>query len=153
MAKGNIIDYGCGSGLYSARFQNHRKVVQADIIDRRAREAKHLPFFKLDINKDTLVEGEFGNVIAFDVIEHLDDDLSFLNNLKAKMTKGSRIFISVPADDNSILEKVYLAPIHYTDKTHRREYSLEKLKNLARKAKLKVVFSSPQYNESIVQVA
>lgn len=44
-------------------------------------------------------------------------------------TEG-RIFISVPNEDHTKLETMSFAHVHFTDKTHIREYSAKLLRNL-----------------------
>lgn len=45
----------------------------------------------------TVPNGTLPSVALFDVLEHIDNDLDFLIDLRARMASGSRLYISVPA--------------------------------------------------------
>ncbi len=150
--KGPTTDIGCGNGLYG--FWLHCQdfdVLQVDILDRRAAQARVIPFKLMDVE-----ENEFGdadsltNILAFDVIEHLDRDVVFIEKTYRYLNKEGRIFISVPNKDNSALSSMELAHIHFTDKTHRREYSPEDITNLLKSNGFKNIVVVPQYNSSVV---
>lgn len=46
------------------------------------------------------VKGEYSIVIASEVLEHHEDDIGFLNKLKARIKKGGYLLITVPAHMN-----------------------------------------------------
>lgn len=60
--------------------------------------------------------------------------------------------MSVPNEDNSLLEKINLAHIHFTDKTHRREYSQEHLKNILGETGFSAQKLDPHINRSITNI-
>jgi len=66
--------------------------------------------------------------------------------------RGGRIFISVPNEDNSMLEPLNLSHVHFTDKTHRREYSQEKFKCLLDSTGFNVLALLPHFNTAIAGV-
>jgi 2-polyprenyl-3-methyl-5-hydroxy-6-metoxy-1,4-benzoquinol methylase len=144
---GAVLDVGCGNGLYAVPLaeQGH-DVLQVDLVDRRSQYALHLPFQQGDAER--LVElklGTFQNVLAFDVIEHLDDDASFLRTVR-DLCSG-RLLLSVPNSDDSCLLRVGVTHMHRIDRTHRREYSPESLKSLLAECGWRVKFLGPQLNE------
>lgn len=126
-----VLDIGCGNGLYSKFLEEKGyKVLLADVADRRDQRAKNLPFRLMDAEKPDSMDGGFDNIIAFDIVEHLDDDGAFIERCYGMLNAGGRMFVSVPNEDNSVLDKVHLAHVHFTDKTHKREYSEEQLRRL-----------------------
>lgn len=148
---GKILDIGCGNGLYALDCKPElNEITQLDIIDRRSDVVNSFEFIKADIESYTLEPSSIDTIIAFDIIEHLNDDFAFIQKAYIQLKKGGRILISVPNEDNSLLEKLNLAHIHFTDKTHRREYSQLKLKSLLENCGFKVVSISPNLNNAVL---
>lgn len=148
---GTLLDIGCGNGLYGLHCADKKsfEVTQLDICDRRNPAAKHLPFIKANAETYSLPDNFFDNVIALDIIEHLDHDQVILEKLYCSMKPGGRLFISVPNEDNSPLEPLQLAHIHYTDKTHRREYSHKFLAGIIESTGFCIIETKPQINRSL----
>ncbi len=150
---GSVLDVGCGNGLYSFFCQNTcPDVLQIDLYDRRDIRSSKLPFKMMNAEDLSDLDGSYDNIIAFDIIEHLDDDGRFLNSAYRLLKHGGKLIVSVPNEDNSLLEQLNLAHIHFTDKTHRREYSAEKLHALVQKAGFAVIEIIPHVNRSIVNM-
>jgi SAM-dependent methyltransferase len=148
---GKILDIGCGNGLYALDCSPEvNEIIQLDIIDRRSEIVKNLKFIKDDVEKYEMDPCSLDTIIAFDIIEHLNDDQKFINKAYNQLKIGGRILISVPNEDNSILEKVNLAHIHFTDKTHRREYTNDKLKKLLESNGFNVIIILPHFNSAII---
>lgn len=71
----------------------------------------------------------------FDVIEHLDDDLSFLQSIQGIMKKDGYLYVTVPSYPFLWSEEDVLAG-------HFRRYSLKSISNVLQAAGFTVVFSS-----------
>ncbi|MEX0374575.1 class I SAM-dependent methyltransferase [Spiribacter pallidus] len=150
---GSLLDVGCGNGLYALSCQDRcPEVIQVDLEDRRDPQASNFTFYAMNAEDLSLLNGPFDNIIAFDIIEHLDDDVGFLKEAYRLLGSGGRLFLSVPNEDNSLLEKLNLAHIHFTDKTHRREYSYAGLKSILEDGHFKNVKISPHINSSVVNI-
>lgn len=150
---GSILDVGCGNGLYSLEYANMGiEVQQIDIADRRNKLAKSIPFIAANIESYDLRDGDTNNIIAFDIIEHLDNDDGFVKKVYTWLSDGGRMFVSVPNEDNSLLEKLNLAHIHFTDKTHQREYSRKSLQALFEVNGFKVITLKPYVNKMVSHV-
>lgn len=68
----------------------------------------------------------------FDVIEHVEDDVTFLNLLYKKVKKGTLIFINVPA-----LKHLWSETDNYAG--HYRRYNLKDLKRIENNTNFKVI--------------
>jgi SAM-dependent methyltransferase len=116
-----ILDVGCGTGTmltYLARFGNAEGVD----IDAEAIEYCHARGLKKVIQStaDTLpfADGSFDLVTALDVIEHIDDDLGVLREIKRVLRPGGRLLLTVPAyrflwgrqDEINLHKRRYIAP-------------------------------------------
>ena len=148
-----ILDVGCGNGLYGFECLNSgANVIQLDIADRRNVLVKNVKFIKVDIEGYEHGKNCLDGVIAFDIVEHLDNDMRFLGKVNGWLKKGGRVAISVPNEDNSLLEKVNLAHIHFTDKTHRREYSMASIRKCLEDNGFDVIYIEPHINYSVANV-
>ena len=71
----------------------------------------------------------------FDVIEHIEDDLSFLQSIKGLMKKGGLLYATVPSYSFLWSAEDVLAG-------HFRRYSIEEISNVLKSAGFEVQFSS-----------
>lgn len=135
---GKVLDIGCGNGLYGLHLESKGcNMIQIDLIDRRDELAKHLPFLIMNAQYLEFANSHFDNVIAFDIMEHLDDDVKFLQDIRRVCNK--RLFLSVPNADDEQIANFGLTHMHHKDKTHRREYTKEQLINLLTTCGFKVL--------------
>lgn len=142
---GTVLDVGCGNGLYGLGIVSRGvSILQLDIVDRRAPRARHLPFRQMDAQRLDFPNDTFDNVVAFDVMEHLDDDILFLQEVR-RVCRG-RLILSVPNADDQPLRRLFLTHFHHTDKTHRREYTREGLVALLRQQGFTIITIQPQRN-------
>lgn len=149
LVNGQVVDLGTGSGLYGLHCGELGHAVKLyDIVDRRLPAAEGLPFQTLDLQTE-LDTTEADNVLLFDVIEHLDDDEGFMRRVFSALKPGSRVFLSVPNEDNLSLSALSLAHIHFTDKTHQREYSQRGLESLVMRSGGRVICSYGQINRRL----
>lgn len=71
----------------------------------------------------------------FDVVEHIEEDFSFLRTVNALLTEGGRIYITVPAYS-------LLWSVEDDSAGHYRRYTVRSLTNLLASAGFKVEFST-----------
>lgn len=79
--------------------------------------------------------GTFSNIGLFDVVEHIEDDHAFLEEIKRILLPGGRIFITVPAFN-------FLWSQNDTNAGHFRRYTRKSFAALADRVGLKVLYST-----------
>jgi len=145
LVSGSCVDIGCGRGLYGLVCETKcDSVLQVDLCDRRADVAKQFPFEVVDANDLNFGERKFDNVVAFDVMEHLEDDVGFLQGLR-KVCRG-RLILSVPNAEDSQVRQLRLTHEHHCDKTHLHIYTSDGLVELLEKCGWNIVAIKPVYN-------
>ena len=136
--KGNVLEVGSGIGNISRNFiDNGWEIVLSDIrnnyIDYLRHEFTGKPTLKgimhLDlvhpdfstVYQDSL--GKFDTVFALNVVEHIENDLLALQNIKLLLREGGHVVILVPA-----YQKLYNR--FDEELEHYRRYNKKSLKNL-----------------------
>jgi SAM-dependent methyltransferase len=97
-----ILEVGCGTGAnlgMLARFGSvHGLEMWPDAVETcRATFGDAIPVDVGAIPDDVPSDGRFDVVCAFDVIEHLDDDVAGLESMRRALRPGGTIVIAVPA--------------------------------------------------------
>jgi SAM-dependent methyltransferase len=94
---GRVLDYGCGTGGL-AYYVKSDCYLGVEIDEDSLQKAKgNHPFHTFESNL-SMIEAQFDTVISLAVIEHADDPIFFLINLKQHLasTDGARIVITTP---------------------------------------------------------
>ncbi len=123
-----VLDLGCGSGYGAAIIaETARKVIALDssltalltVDPRRATTT----FVVGDGVRLPLRDDSFGLVVSFQVIEHIQDEAQYLNEVRRILVPGGRFIISTP---NKALRLLPFQPPF--NPYHVREYDLRSLK-------------------------
>lgn len=154
-----ILDAGCGDGFYLHLLSNlgEFELVGLDNDSRALASAKRnlkgakLKLVEGDILKTPFKSNHFDKIVSSEVLEHLEDDLSALKELKRVLRPGGVLVITVPNHHypflwdpvNWVLEKVFHT--HIKDgfwagiwNQHFRLYSKEELRETIIKAGFKI---------------
>ena len=125
-----ILDVGCGTGanlLMLSKYGDAEGVdVSADALA-FCRE-RGLDKVRLGAGEELPYEaGTFDLVTAFDVVEHMDDDLAGLREMRRVLRPGGRAFLFVPTF-------MFLWGLQDDVSNHRRRYRLPKLRRVMEQA-------------------
>ena len=143
LLSGDFLDIGGGNG-FQAKALEELKMINGDVIliepgyagclNAKKRNCKFIycGFFQdLDFNKSHKIT----MCGLFDVIEHVEDDIFFLNQLYSKLPSNSRVFINVPAK-SSLWSQTDVYAGHY------RRYDDNDLLRIQQNTQFKVIDSS-----------
>jgi SAM-dependent methyltransferase len=136
---GTIFDIGGGNGFVSLGLANAGFDVtllepgSAGAFNAKKRGLKNVICATTDTAK--LKQHSLPAVGLFDVIEHIEDDLAFLQLIRNLMKKGGRLYATVPSYSFLWSEKDVLAG-------HFRRYNLEDISKVLESAGFQVEFSS-----------
>ena len=130
----NMLDVGCGTG---ANLEMLSEFGQAEGVDVSAEalsfcQARGLQNVKLGAAEALPYEdNSFDLVTGLDVVEHLDDDLAGLKEMRRVLRRGGRTLLFVPAF-------MFLWGVQDDISNHRRRYTLKDLKRVVRGAGFEV---------------
>ena len=127
-----FLDLGCGTGGILRDWMDENTCVGVDRSDLALKICKKNGFNSLvrgDLMTLPFKPASFDIVMLMDVIEHLPDDVSFLENVKQVCTKGGRVVIAVPAFQ-------MLWSQHDVTFEHHRRYTSGQLEKVVREAGL-----------------
>jgi SAM-dependent methyltransferase len=130
----NILDVGCGTGANLEMLSQFGEATGVDV------SAEALSFCRergLTNVKQGAAEAlpyeadSFDLVTGLDVVEHLDDDLAGLREMRRVLRRGGRTLLFVPAF-------MFLWGVQDDVSNHRRRYTLKELKRVVGEAGLEV---------------
>jgi SAM-dependent methyltransferase len=129
--RGSALDLGCGAGGKTLHLKNFAEKVYGLDLSMDAltfcKRFMDLPFNQASAEKLPYKDGVFSLVSAFDVLEHIDDDLGTLKEIHRVMADGGKLIIALPAF-NSLWSE------HDVANFHRRRYSARDLMDKLKKA-------------------
>lgn len=142
-----ILDVGCGLGDFTSLLKGlNNRVFGTDIVDVRQNEnKKSFSFFLSPKDKISFSDDYFDFVTNFDVIEHVEDDTLFVNEIY-RVTKPGGLVVTITPNKyrvTNLLRTVSrLKPLVYPMKLgedvygeciHMREYTFREIEGLFRK--------------------
>ncbi|HEV7797992.1 MAG TPA: methyltransferase domain-containing protein [Pyrinomonadaceae bacterium] len=130
----NILDVGCGTGANLELLAQFGEAAGVDVssdalsfcrarglVNVKQGAAEALPY----------ADSSFDLVTGLDVVEHLDDDLAGLKEMRRVLSPGGRALVFVPAF-------MFLWGVQDDISNHRRRYTLKELKRVLGKAGFEV---------------
>lgn len=119
-----ILEVGCGTGFVSKHIKSLGYNIDCSDAYETALDYCKLRdagnnYYKFDLSKP-LPKNKYDCVCIFDVLEHLDDDILVLSNIKEALKDNGFVFITVPANKNLWSENDVYAG-------HKRRYDLKEL--------------------------
>jgi len=119
-----ILDIGCGTGATMDRLSDYGQVQGIDLSEtplRYSRRRGHQRVFCASATALPFADNSFDLVTALDVIEHLDDDLRGLAEIRRVLKPGAPAMIFVPAFQT-------LWGPNDVQSGHKRRYRIEQLR-------------------------
>ncbi len=122
-----LAEIGCGTGGNLAFLKDRYKVIGVDTSPDAVKYASEKLQCQVLLGdfREKLAEmwGELDGVLLADVLEHVKDDASFVEDIVTSLKPGGMLFITVPAHR-------FLWSHHDTVLGHLRRYSAEELRSL-----------------------
>ena len=146
--RARILDAGCGSGRNMIELNRHGTVTGVELSPTSASLAQDrnagqvLTCSVLDM---PFAEDSFDLAVSLDVIEHLDDDLAALRELRRVVAPGGALLVTVPAYQ-------WLWSGHDEINHHRRRYTRRSLHDVAERAGWRQVRTS-YFNSLLLPIA
>lgn len=129
-----ILDVGCGTGANLLMLSQYGDAEGVDISNDALAFCRErgLDQVKLGAGEELPYDdGTFDLVTAFDVVEHMDDDLAGLREMRRVLRPGGRVLLFVPAF-------MFLWGVQDDVSNHRRRYRLPELKRVLEQAGFEV---------------
>jgi len=129
-----ILDVGCGTGANLLMLANYGEAEGVDVSEEALAfcRARGLDKVRLGAAEELPYEdGTFDLVTAFDVVEHMDDDLAGLKEMRRVLRPGGRALLFVPAF-------MFLWGLQDDVSHHRRRYRLPELRRVLEQAGFEV---------------
>ena len=130
----NILDVGCGTGANLEMLSQFGRAQGVDVSAEALSfcQARGLEQVKLGAAEALPYDdNSFELVTGLDVVEHLDDDLAGLKEMRRVLRPGGRALLFVPAF-------MFLWGVQDDISNHRRRYTLKDLKRVVREAGFEV---------------
>lgn len=144
--QGRALDYGAGFGGMRHMLSEFAESVDAFEPDAAARAAARARGYAQTVeDADTIEDGVYSLIGAFDVVEHIEDDRAFLERIKRALTLNGHLAITVPAFP-------FLWSIHDETHLHFRRYTKQSLTRLLTETGYRVEHVS-YWNVSLFPVA
>ena len=125
-----ILDVGCGTGANLLMLSKYGDAEGVDISEDALAFCRERGLEKVRLGAAEALpyeDGTFDLVTALDVVEHLDDDLAGLTELRRVLQPGGRVLLFVPAF-------MFLWGLQDDVSHHRRRYRLPELRRVLERA-------------------
>ena len=129
-----ILDVGCGTGANLVMLSEYGEAEGVDVSEEALEfcRARGLNNVRLGAAEQLPYEDEtFDLVTALDVVEHLDDDVAGLREMRRVLVPGGRVLLFVPAF-------MFLWGVQDDVSHHRRRYRMPELRRAVERAGLEV---------------
>jgi SAM-dependent methyltransferase len=129
-AEPRILDAGCGSGRFMVELSKLGMVTGVELSDTSVALARQRGLGDVvagSVLEMPFADGSFDLAVSLDVIEHLEDDLAALRELRRTVAPGGALLVTVPAYQ-------WLWSGHDEINHHHRRYTRRSLQQVAERA-------------------
>tara|TARA_B100000795_G_scaffold258633_1_gene232869 strand:- start:477 stop:1850 length:1374 start_codon:yes stop_codon:yes gene_type:complete len=128
----NIIDIGCGNGLVSSKFDERYIKYGLEVSKLAAKAAsQYIPNININtLGSDSYPNEFFDVVFSYHVLEHIEDPISFIENICLMMKTHGKLVIGTPNFDCAMARRFGKNFRMLHDKTHISLFSDFSLKDL-----------------------
>jgi SAM-dependent methyltransferase len=147
-ARARILDAGCGSGRNMVELARRGSVTGIELSETSVRVARERHVGEVisgSVLQMPFAENSFDLAVCLDVIEHLEDDLAALRELRRVVAPGGSLLVTVPAYQ-------WLWSGHDEVNHHFRRYTRRSLQRVAEQAGWRQVRST-HFNSLLLPVA
>lgn len=134
-ANARVLEIGCGTGHNLSMLREFGEVEALELDEEaRAMAEKRLGRRIMTAPLPELADvpqGQFDLIGAFDVIEHIDDDLAAVSSIAQRLKPGGKFVMTVPAHQ-------WMWSAHDVLNHHKRRYSKRRLKELIARSPLRL---------------
>ncbi len=128
--RARILDVGCGTGANLLMLSKYGDAEGVDVSEDALAFCRERGLDKVKLGAAEELpydDGTFDLVTAFDVVEHLDDDLAGLSEMRRVLRPGGRVLLFVPTF-------MFLWGLQDDVSNHRRRYRLSQLRRVLEQA-------------------
>jgi SAM-dependent methyltransferase len=125
-----ILDVGCGTGANLLMLSEYGEAEGVDVAEDALAFCRERGLDKVRLGAGEELpyeDGTFDLVTAFDVVEHMDDDLAGLREMRRVLRPGGRVLLFVPTF-------MFLWGLQDEVSNHRRRYRLPELRRVLEQA-------------------
>lgn len=127
-----VLDYGCGSGYGTQMLSEAAEKVIGVDISREAIDFAQKNYLSPNLEFKTIPEvlnEKFDIITSFQVIEHVPNDIQYVDHLKKLLNPGGYLLISTPDKTNRLFNYIQ----HPWNIFHLKEYTAQSLQKLLQK--------------------
>lgn len=149
-SKGEILDYGCGTGAFLNFLQKRKWEITGVEPSKNARTiAESFLQKKVDHSLDAIVEKKFDVITLWHVLEHIHDLENSIQKMKELLKEDGIIFIAVPNYESADAQKYKEHWAAYDVPRHLWHFSKTTIEKLLVKHKLKLREIKPMKLDSL----
>ena len=122
IVKGNVLEIGTGMG-YGVEIvapKSTRYITVDKQLPQNVLQLDNVEYYEMEVPPIGFENSSFDTVVSFQVIEHIEKDIEFINEVSRVMRAGGQFIVSTPNAPMSLTRNPW----------HVREYNADELRNL-----------------------
>lgn len=132
----NVFEVGCGNGVFRDQLENLGYTVDGCDLNERALKMSNEGNGRLMVynifDYDKKLVHNYDSIFLMDVVEHLEDDVQFMQAVNKHLAPEGKVIINVPAN-------MWLFSKYDTEAGHYRRYTKSSMKELLDKVNIEIL--------------